>query len=402
MSALDAQDSASARTPLDAPEFTAKKVGPPQKKGARFARLALLGLVLLVALLARPARRHVDAARLFGRFADPNATVPGLVESEVSVPTPRGEVRAKLFSKGDVAGKPAVVLVHGVQYRSIDEPRLLRFARAVADTGIVVLAPEVRELADYHVDKKSIDTIGAATVHLAGLTGHHRVGIMGMSFGGGLSLLTAADPRFRDGVGFVVAVGAHDDLGRILSFFATDTIVLPDGSSRAQKAHGYGATVLVYNRVEDFFPKEDVPEARLALRAWLQEKRDDARKHGQNLSPEGKKKLEKVLDADASVLRPDLQDVLARHREEDLGVSPHGHLAGLHAPVYLLHGEGDSVIPASETRWLAADVPPGLLRDAVVSPAIEHVEVHGEPTLAQKWELVHFMGQVIGEAENLP
>jgi pimeloyl-ACP methyl ester carboxylesterase len=197
-------------------------------------------------------------------------------------------------------------------------------------------------------------------------------------------------------------VGAHDDLGRILSFFATDTIVLPDGSSRAQKAHGYGATVLVYNRVEDFFPPEDVPEARLALRAWLQEKRDDARKHGQNLSPEGKKKLEKVLDADASVLRPDLQEVLARHREEDLGVSPHGHLAGLHAPVYLLHGEGDSVIPASETRWLAADVPPGLLRDAVVSPAIEHVEVHGEPTLAQKWELVHFMGQVIGEAEGLP
>ena len=35
--------------------------------------------------------------------------------------------------------------------------------------------------------------------------------------------------------------------------------------------------VLVYSHVEDFFPAEDVPAARDALRSWLWEKRDDAR-----------------------------------------------------------------------------------------------------------------------------
>jgi hypothetical protein len=34
----------------------------------------------------------------------------------------------------------------------------------------------------------------------------------------------------------------------------------------------------------------------------------------------------------------------------------------------------------------------------LVSPAIEHVELK-EPSLADQWALIHFMGEVIGEAE---
>ena len=64
-----------------------------------------------------------------------------------------------------------------------------------------------------------------------------------------------------------------------------------------------------------------------------------------------------------------------------------------------LHGEGDTVIPATETLWLAQDVPAERLRTALVSPAIEHVELKS-PSAADKWALVHFMGQIIGEAES--
>jgi hypothetical protein len=79
-------------------------------------------------------------------------------------------------------------------------------------------------------------------------------------------------------------------------------------------------------------------------------------------------------------------------------VSPHDRLAGLKANVYLLHGAGDTVVPATETMWLAHDVPPSSLRAVLVSPAIEHVELK-EPSVSDQWALVHFMGDVIGEAE---
>ncbi len=369
---------------------------------SRRSWLALLALGLLVVLFHSPISRHVRAAALLARFEDTKAAQPVLDESLVSVPAPRGPVRARLFRPPGRPDAPGVVLVHGVHYKGIDEPRLLRFARSIADAGVTVLAPEIAELADYHVDRRSIETVGASMAFLAGQTGHEKVGVMGMSFGGGIALLTAADPRFVSRAGFVVAVGAHDDLPRILRFFATDEILDSTGKIRPWKAHGYGATVLVYNEVSDFFPEEDVPAARDALRAWLREDREGARAIGARMKPASREKLEKIFAPDITPMRGELLSVLARHGGEDAGVSPRGHLAGLAAPVYLLHGAGDTIIPSTETEWLAKDVPRGTLRQVLVSRALAHVELEGEPGSMEKWALVHFMGQVLAEAEEMP
>ena len=98
-------------------------------------------------------------------------------------------------------------------------------------------------------------------------------------------------------------------------------------------------------------------------------------------------------------MKGELLAEIDRHKAGMAEVSPHGRLGSIRANVYLLHGEGDTVIPATETLWLAQDVPPARLKSALVSPAIEHVELKS-PTAADKWALVHFMGQVIGEAEG--
>jgi dienelactone hydrolase len=372
----------------------------------RRTRVALFVLALLAVMLVRPAARHARAASLLASFSDPNAK-PAVLEEDLSLPVPgRGAVPARIYRPASLASDakgmmdaPGVVLVHGVHRLGIAEPRLQRFARAVADAGLVVMTPEVSELSDYHVASRSIDTVGAATLALAARLGRKNVGLMGMSFGGGVALLTAADARFADRIAFVVAVGAHDDLARVSRFFATNEIAEADGGTLALHAHEYGATVLVYSHVEDFFPEADVPAARDALRLWLWEKRDDARAIANKLSPASKEKVEKLFAADLAPVRQEILAEIDRHVAEMGAVSPHGHLAGLRAHVYLMHGAGDTVIPASETLWLAKDVPPALLRAVLVSPAIVHVELK-EPTLLDKWELVHFMGRVIGEAED--
>src|SRR5262249_48634950 len=149
---------------------------------------------------------------------------------------------------------PAAVLVHGVHHLGIEEPRLRRFARALASAGLVVMTPQVDELADYQVAPRSIDTVGAALRTLRARLRVPKGGLMGTSFGGGVALLAAADPRFVEEVSFVVAVGAHDDLARVSRFFATDEIPDADGTTVELRAHEYGATVLVYSHAEDFFP----------------------------------------------------------------------------------------------------------------------------------------------------
>ena len=82
-------------------------------------------------------------------------------------------------------------------------------------------------------------------------------------------------------------------------------------------------------------------------------------------------------------------------------VSPHEHIADLRMPVFLLHGAGDTVIPASETLWLAKDVPPANVRAVLVSQALVHVDMGSKVTWQEQWQLVDFMSQVLEATERL-
>lgn len=371
----------------------------------RIRRAILLCAVALVALAARPAGDHARAAALLLRFADEHAQ-GGLAdfgrhpvdEEPAAIETASGPVRGRAYVPRGVEDPPGVVLVHGVHRLSIDEPRLRRFARAIASSGVVVLTPEVQEIADYHVDPRSVETIGAAARALGLRLGGGRVGVMGMSFAGGLSLLAAVDPRFADDIGFVVAVGAHHDLTRVSRFFATSQVEHPDGSSTPLGAHGYGALVMVYGHAGLFFPAEDVPVAEDTLRLWLGDRRDEARARAEALSPESWAKMDLLLDGPREVLAAEMLAQIERAHGMMDAVSPAGKLASMKVPVFLLHGAGDTVIPAGETEWLAAEVPAAMLRQALVSPAIVHVEIEGKPAFAEQWALIHFMAGILAEA----
>jgi pimeloyl-ACP methyl ester carboxylesterase len=377
-------------------------------KRSRWSRALLLFTVLMIVLATEPASSHLRASSLLLRFATPDAPtfvarlgVHVVDESAFVLAAPTGPTRARLYVPRGVPDAPGVVVLHGVHRLGVDEPRLGRFARAIASSGVVVLTPEVKELTEYRIDAASIGTIGAASRHLATMLNRTGVGVLGMSFAGGLTLLAAADPRWESTISFVVAVGAHDDLSRVLRFFAEDKIAYPDGHLLEMKAHDYGMLVLVHSHVEDFFAAEDVEVARDAIRLWLWERPDEARARAHAMSAPGRAKLERFFVKDPA-LAPELLAVIAKYEGSTLGVSPHLHLGSIHVPVFLLHGAGDSVIPPTETLWLARDVPAPWLRATLVSEAIQHVEIHGEPSVHQRWQLVDFMSQVLDEAEAEP
>jgi dienelactone hydrolase len=377
----------------------------------RFIALAIAaGLVAAV----RPALFHAQAAgvllRLESASAGPSSgglrtfDTHAVTESELVLDTPTGTARARIY---DPAGGRApgeglgLVMVHGVHRLGMDEPRLVRFARSIASTGIVVLTPDVRELADYTVDEKSVGTIGAATTTLRSrLPGRPTVGVMGLSFAGGLALLAAADPRFSPDIGYVVSIGAHDDLARVSRFFATGRIEEADGSILTMKPHEYGPLVLVYAHAEDFFPEDDLPVAREALRLWLWEEREGARKKEDGLSAPSKAKLDLLFDGKIDTVAPELlRDVDAREAAMR-ALSPHDRLGAVHVPVFLLHGASDNVIPSTETLWLAKDLPADTPRTVLVSRLIGHVEVEGKAQLEERWAAVHFLAAVLAEAHE--
>ena len=393
----------STETCYPSPRMSQDEARPKRNRTIR--RVALVMTVLLLALVLKSADRHARAASLLLRFADPNAQgfLPtyrkhDIDEASIDVQTPRGIVRGRVYSPRGVANAPGLVLVHGVHRLSIDEPRLVKFARALASAGTVVLTPEVKEIADYRIDAQSIETIGGAAHTLRNRLQGKRVGMMGMSFAGGLGLLAASNPTFADDVGFVLAIGAHHDIHRVLEFFKTNHIQWPDGHDQALDAHPYGALVLLYSHVEYLVPENDVPDAREAIKFWLWEQHEESKKHLGKLSPQSRVKVQALLDGKADI--PKLIDAITRNGRGSEAISPKGHLQGLKAPVYLLHGAADNVIPAAETAWIASEVPANLLAQSLVTPAVVHVELAGQPTAKQQWEVVHFMAGVLDAAER--
>ena len=363
--------------------------------------LAFLAALALLAVLYSPTREHLRAFSLLLRLNDPQAS--GVLASygtyevdelPATVDTLSGPVRARLYVPRGVNGAPGVVLIHGIHRLGIEEPRLTRFAHTMAATGVIVLTPQVDSLADYHVDSQAIAIIGASASMLRHRLGR-KVGMMGLSFAGGLALLAAADPRFSPDISFVVAVGAHDDLARVARFFATDQIDRPDGSIEKLQAHEYGPLVLAYAHAEEFFAPADVTPARDALRLWLWEEPDQAQAQMAKLSPAARATIEDLLQHKTQAIAERLVEATDHDQAEMAAVSPHGKLGGLQVPVYLLAGTGDNVIPATETLWLAQDVPPGMLRAVLLSPAIVHVEVDKKPTFGEQWALAHFMAQIL-------
>jgi dienelactone hydrolase len=292
-----------------------------------------------------------------------------------------------------------MVIVHGVHRLGIQEPRLMAFSRAISASGILVLTPEVEDLSDYRITEHSINVIGAAA-HMLRERAGEKVGILGLSFAGGLSILAASDPKYSGDVGFVMSIGGHDDLERVSEFLATDKISHPDGTIENLQAHEYGALVMVYSHPEDFFSPLDVDLAREALRLQLREKPNEARLIAAKMSPAGRAKIDLLLTHKKEMLADELLASVRKHADGMQRVSPHGNLAGLRAPVLLLHGFGDTVIPASEILWLEREVPAPLMRAALITPLLSHVDVAKTSTVADKFAMVRFIAAMLDEADR--
>jgi dienelactone hydrolase len=393
-------DLATNTRPTSAGTIDADTTSSPRKPG-RAVIIFFLALLLVLLLLARPGSTYLRAAGLLLRIENPQHAgrigsihTYAVEESLTEIRTPSGKIRARLYTPKGIADAPGMLVVHGVHHLGIDDPRLIAFARALSSGGIRVLTPELLALTDYKVDAESIILIGYAARDFS-QTLRQKVGILGVSFGGGLSLLAASNPSFERYIRFVASVGAHDDLERVSQFFVTNQILRPDGTTLQMAAHEYGPLVLIYSHVEDFFPSPDVTAAHAALRLLLWEKVDESRKEAEHLSPASRAKMELLYSRHVDPLAEEIKQVIAKHQAEMAAVSPHARLPSLRVPVLLLHGSADSVIPPTELLWLQHDVPPADLVIALISPVLSHVSLEGKPTLADNLRLVHFMAKML-------
>src|SRR5690348_1525061 len=127
------------------------------------ALLFVLVAIACAALIARPYVHGlafvVRAAEIDGRLrriADLDA-VP-VHTREVSIPAAGGPMRGRVYEP-EGSHRRVALLTSGLHASGIDEPRLVRLAQQIAASHVMVVTPDIPELAQFDISPAITDAI---------------------------------------------------------------------------------------------------------------------------------------------------------------------------------------------------------------------------------------------------
>jgi pimeloyl-ACP methyl ester carboxylesterase len=256
------------------------------------------------------------------------------------------------------------------------------------------MTPLVPGIADYRVESISADVIGTAVQSFAEQLNVPQVGVLAISFSGGLALLAATDPQYAPSVAWVASVGGYYDLAHVLRFFAHGDTMRPDGTVEHLAPHEYGPLIVIYDEPADFFPPQDASLARESLKLLLAGQGHESELLTAKMTPAGQKIMQDIYHKQRDALAPAILAEVDKEQSELSAASPAGHLRFIRVPILLLHGSDDTVIPPTELLWLKRDIPEEYLLEALVTPAIGHVEM-GKPSFREEFALLHWMVRML-------
>jgi len=382
--------------------------------------IILTSIAFFVVVAVYVTTPYVRAASLIVRAADLGGQAAAIAEWQASpverqpkhtVLTRHGEVAAQFYMP---AGEPSrtVLLLPGIHSMGIDEPRLTTLAGDLAATGVRVMTMALPDLQRYRITANSTDVIEDAVLWMVTrpeLAPDEKVGVVGVSFAGGLSLVAAGRPTIRERLAFVLSFGGHGDLSRVLNYLATGDAMTAAGVT-SPPPHDYGVAVILYQLADrGIVPPEQAEPLRRGVETFLlgsqltlvdmdqaNAKFAEARKMATELPEPASTYLTYVNDRAVKKLGEVLLQHLNQTGIDDPALSPQRAPAIPAAPVFLLHGAGDTVIPTSESvllgdylRQKGADV------HVLLSGLITHAEVDHSAASSEVWKLVSFWADIL-------
>lgn len=332
-----------------------------------------------------------------------------IANREIEIPLRDITLRARVYAPISAHPRQTVLLVPGLHPSGVDEPRLMRLASRLSEAGIVVVTPDIPELSEFEITPLVTDRIERAGVWLAndsGLAPSGRIGLIGVSFSGGLAVVAAGRPALRDRLLYVFSFGGHDDLPRVLNYLCSG--VEADGIAGSPPPHDYGEAVVLLNVAPRVVPPDQVVPLRAAVRRFLLASYLDvmdkpraaaefaaARDLERTLPEPSATLLRYVNTRDVSKLGPILQPAVDAYVQPP-ALSPDKSPMPF-APVYLLHGRSDSVIPSAESEHLAHRLASRVAVHLLITDLISHAEADQPAHTADVARLSLFFGRLLGE-----
>ncbi len=262
--------------------------------------------------------------------------------------------------------RSTVVLVHGSTGHGHRDPRIIELARLMTLFDSTIVVPLYEEIAAFHVSPgcstRVENTLSAMLRRPSLLPDHGRIAVFATSFSCIYGLAAAGRPSVADRIGALCLIGG------------VYTIDPPLRALEREDESTFGSDLVLFNYLEASIGP--APELKRAFQTALADnsfRREEPELPAvlASLSPESRglfSRLRRDVDLRRSHgqrMRPALLEL-----EQQAG-----DLASLRARVTLMHGAGDTLVPASETDKLRARLAgAGVAVHCEISPLIAHME----------------------------
>jgi acetyl esterase/lipase len=367
--------------------------------------LRRIGCVLTVAVLAFAALAFASCGTIRAgmmvrdAFRPAAELAPQVEETRIVVRAAGQDVPVRIYRpKGEDGPRPAVVLIHGAVTGGAGDSRLVALARAMAIRGGTVATPDLVSLRRFRLDPLDPARVAAVGRALAGrrdIVEDGRVALVGISVGGSYGLLAALDPRLEGRVSTILTFGAYADLDRLLRRWMIDPT--PDAPDLLDP-QTYGRRLVLRGNLEILVPAAETAAVGRVIDGLLGHRpRVDA---PEGLSPAGRRVVD-VATSEGPV-DPEVVGELLRPLVPDVAsLSPVRRARVPRAPVYLLHGEGDPVVPVADLAELADFLRPrGVDLRTHRTDLFTHVGRAADetPSLFEAWPMLSFIADAMADA----
>ena len=344
----------------------------------RWIALVLLAAVAVPLILLGP-RGSIVAVKtaMFIPEIFPDAPIQPLrwITSEAMVERssfsyPAGTARVDTYVPSQKGPHGAVILMLGARPVDQDDPLVARFADGLSRLGVMVMVPASDGLSAGRITPDEIDLLVQELMILRARpdVDSARVGFIGLSVGGSLSLLAAADERIRESVAFVNAFGAYFDARDLFVALASRSLAYAGEASEWEPAP-LAREVMIENILLSLASEQEQE----CVRAAVDGGEGGVACEADRLSQPVRIALA-LLDHPETAQARDYVDTLAAMSANRLeAISPRRVVHQIKANVLVMHDVHDRYIPYTESRRLVAALPQPRLRSWTELELFDHV-----------------------------
>jgi pimeloyl-ACP methyl ester carboxylesterase len=312
------------------------------------------------------------------------------VFTDASIPSPGGSIEVRIYKPdGKDNGKP-ILMVHGLVPYGNRDGYLDAVANNLAEMGYMVVLPNIP--AETHYEMRTSDlAVIADTIRWTAQTTGQKVSVLGVSFGGGLAIPAVMQPSVKGDVKLIFSLSGYYNLDSIARYYLHDPVYDPSG--HLYPGEPSGPLLILSPYLSELVPPGDLGPLQRELEVL---KRNQGR-HLTNqdataasLTPVERAELRHLEAVDTPQVQQRYMQILRRHRDEIAALSPSSVIKRLDVPLYILHGDADTVFPEGEIEWMRKDVAGNRNVHILVTPWIGHALIGQPSTVGQKLEVAKF------------